>query len=183
MKQIAFPGARPTLAAIALLFCMASLRADQQEPAPSVYQDKKHGVSLKYPAGWKTKADSDYDLRLVPAAGDDQRAITFDAPDIPSIPLFGIPMGMVESHYIDDLRSKHPGLVVDGAADYSLAGAKKARLVRLSWKRDGTPHSSASLLIVHGNNVFILCADSDAKDWPATRADFDKIAGSIMWGK
>ena len=152
-------------------------------PPAGPYRDKKHGVSLTYPASWKTKPDNDYDLRLVPASGNAPSAITFDAPDVPSIPLFGIPMGMVESHYIDDLRSKHPGLTVDGAENYSLAGANKARLVRLSWKREGIEHHSASLLIVHGNDVFILCADSDANDWAAARGDFDKIAGTINWGK
>lgn len=170
------------LAMLPLIVLAAALAARAAAPpAEGTYQDKKRGVTLHYPAAWTTHADADYDLRLVPAAGGAPRTITFDAPDIPSIPLFGIPMGMVESHYISDVQSKHAGAKVDSASDFKLQGANKARLVLLSWKREASPHQCAALLIVHGNDVFILCADADANDWAATRADFDRIAASITW--
>ena len=149
------------------------------------YEDKKLGVTIHYPSTWTAKKDVDYDLHLTPTqpGGGGERSITFDAPDIPSIPVFGIPMGMVESGYIDDIRKKHPGLVVEKAVDHKVEGAKKARLVHLFWKRDGTPHQSLSLLIVKGDHVFILSADADEPAWAATKADMDLIVASIVWSK
>ena len=148
--------------------------------APKTYEDKKHGVKLSYPSVWTVKADPDYDLRLALGGPNGLCTITFDSQDVPSVPLFGIPMGMVESHYIDDIKSKHAGAAVTEKSDYSLAGAK-ARRVTFAWTSGGAGFHMASILIVHGDDVFILAADAPDADWASTQSAEDAVAKSIAW--
>jgi hypothetical protein len=165
----------------------ATLAAAPASGAPSTapalvdYQDK--GVHFQYPNNWKPKTDKDYELHLVPAAGDASRNVTFDIPDLPPHFSWMIQLSRIESGYVGDLKNKHPDLHVDSAADQAVNGGAKARLVQSSWKADGTTHTDIGLLMMRNDQVYILTCDADAKDLAATRADFDKIMASLRWDK
>ncbi len=166
------------------LYVLATLAAAPAAGAATVtFDDKKDNVHFNYSDDWKPKEDKDYVLRLVPAAGSSDRAITFDVPELPFHIPGMIPLGMVANGYVDDMKKQHADLHVDENVDHPMPGAAKSKLVRSSWKREGKSYSNVAILMIHGDQVFILAAEAEAADLAATREAFDKIAASIQWTK
>jgi hypothetical protein len=153
--------------------------------APTIFtfDDKKDGIQLQYSSAWVVKPDKDYVLRLDPADGSSERRILFDIPDLPFNPIGFIPMGSVESGYLDDIKKAHSDMHTDSSADHPMGAGVKARLVELSWKQAGVPWKNVCLLVVRKRSVYLLSCRSDEAHWPATRADFDKVMASLKWTK
>jgi hypothetical protein len=151
-------------------------------PATVEYHNDKQGVRLRYPSDWSPKADKDYVLKLVPDKHDDGRMITFDVPDLPPHLPGMITLGRMEKGYVDDLKKDHPGLKVEEATDESIPGGK-GRLVRSTWVEKKEPKTDLGLLMMRGEHVYILAAQSPTAALDPVKAAFDVVAKSLQWAK
>ncbi len=154
-----------------------TVQTSQNQPSQNF---EANGLKISLPGGWDSKPNQGKDavLSLV-ASKQPQRKIVLDVPHLPPHIPGLIPMGAVESGYIDDLKKQHQGLKVEETADRAVASAK-ARFVRTSWP-GSPPGAKVTLIIIRGDTIYILAADSDQEGVAATRAAFDQMAGSIAW--
>jgi hypothetical protein len=158
-------------------------------PAPATqasnkYDNAKFGLDITEPAGYSPKPSDDYDLLLVPAKAPATPIdfLSLEAPDLPvHIPGF-IPLNMVVSGYIDDLKKSHANLTVDENQAYTIPDAK-ASIVQSHWPDGQTTDMESAILIVHGDHVFILRADADAAGKAKTLQDYDAFVKSLQWKK
>ena len=115
------------------------------------------GITLSWPEGWKQQPSDDYVWAIVPAnsmAGS-ERWISLDVPDLPWHPPGMIPIGSVESGYLDDLRGKFGKIETKELTPPPISDAK-LRMVSVGWQQDGKSMREAALLIVHNDHVYIL---------------------------
>jgi hypothetical protein len=149
------------------------------------FSSPKLGIRLQYPADWKPTESKDYELLLVPAkkpaAGDADRSISLDVPDLPPHIPGMIPIGLVKNGYLDDLKKQY-GAIETREEAMTVAGAE-GRLLISHWKKDGRSFSDIAVVVVHANRVYILRAAGDQAGEPAIRAVFDGIAKSVQWVK
>jgi hypothetical protein len=160
---------------------MASPPATQSS---NQYDNPQAGLKLTEPAGYSVKPSADYDLLLVPpnAPATPVDFLSLEIPDLPvHIPGF-IPLNMVVSGYIDDMKKSHPNLTVDQNQPYSIPDAK-ASMVQSHWPDGKTTDSQSAILIVHGDHVFILRANADAAGRAQTLKDYDAFIKSLQWKK
>jgi hypothetical protein len=156
---------------------------------PLVFEDRDHGIRMEYPGDWRPIANTDYVLRVMPAAGEpgDTAELTLDVPDLPPHVPGMIPLALVEKGYLDDLKKGHPGLTVLERSEQAVPGAR-ARLVRASWPTTGAAAGGKAwaenaLVMVHGDHVYILRLTGPADAVEAHRPVFDEAARSIRWVK
>jgi hypothetical protein len=152
-------------------------------PASVVWDNSAKGIILKYPADWQPKKNPDYELMLLPAgASKEDRRITIDIPDLPPHLPFMIRMGRVEHDYVQDLKKDHPNLQVQESTAVNLPDST-AKLVRSSWRQNGTTYHDSALLIIHASAVYIVDAQTDEGHLAATSGGVDSVRGSIQWTK
>jgi len=152
-------------------------------PAPRTWDGSAKGVTVKYPADWQPRKNPDYELMLLPdGVSSEQRRITVDVPDLPPHFAFMIQMGRVERGYIDDLKKDHPDAQVNEAVDAHVPDCK-SRFIRTTWHQEKQAFEDVAVLMIHSGDVYILDAQTDEANLPATRAAFDFIESSIVWTK
>ena len=139
----------------------------------------KFGIQIEYPAAWTAKADKDLELLLVNGS-EPGAAISLDVPDLPPHIPGMIPIGLVKSGYLDDLRKELTGTPIDTReASPDFPGAK-ARAATSTWIKDGSCWTESALVLVRGDKVYILRARylmSQSK----VKAAFDQIIDGIKW--
>ena len=175
--------------------------ASQTQPAatqPAIaYADAKDEFRLVIPAGWKQKPGDEYTLMLVPADGPartrkdadlDGRKMSVDVPGLPPHLPGMITLGPMEWHYVDDEKGRFTDMKVTEKKDLAWAGAKARRLVMNGHakKADGTAgaaYTEVTLLEIHNDRVYLVSAEAPDEQYPAVRADFDKLVNSMQWSK
>jgi hypothetical protein len=150
----------------------------------NVYDSAKFGLKLTEPAGYSPKPSDDVDLLLVPpnSPAPPIDSLSLEVPDLPiHIPGL-IPLNMVVSGYIDDLKKAHANLTIDQNQTYTIPDAK-AWIVQSHWPDSKTTDMESTILIVHGDHVYILRADADAAGKAKTLKDYDAFVKSLQWKK
>jgi hypothetical protein len=162
--------------------------------AKSFESDAGH-FGISYPAGWEsfgsaTSSNAEHDgkqisdttvLTVVPAgAKNDNQSISIDLPSLPPhIPGF-IPLGLVASGYVSDLRKQHPDLKVEESSAFTVPHAQ-ARRICTTWKSDGRGSFDLAVLVIHDDHILIFSADGDADRHDEIRKAFDVVVSSIQW--
>jgi hypothetical protein len=187
-----FKRACATIATACLMGCAFVPTATKGGPAtaPAVHTqggsfvDKNSGIQISWPDGWKQEQSKDYNVLLDPdgAPPAAEEWVSVDIPDLPMHIPNMIPIGRVESGYLDDLRKNHGHIDVQELTPPSISNAK-LRLVRAAWSKDGQSTQQTALLIVHGDHVYIIRLRSDVKEEADLRKGFDSVCGSIHWVK
>lgn len=136
------------------------------------------GVRVSWPGWWERMESKDYVLLLRSAWG---AGISLDVPELPAHVPGLIPLGMVVNGYLDDLK-KQVGGKVDVRDEAPPAGALggKVRMVRSEWGRSGGQQETA-VIVVHGDQVYILRGRSDVGHERETREAMEEIVGSWRW--
>jgi hypothetical protein len=141
------------------------------------------GIDLNWPSGWQQTQKEGYEWTIVPA---EKRAaecwISLDVPTLPLHPPGLIPIGRVESGYLDDLKKQYGKLDTKELTPPTLPNAKE-RFVRAAWQKDGQSMQQTALLLVHDDHVYILRERSDVDHEQPTRETFDAVVSSIKWKK
>ena len=139
-------------------------------------------IELSWPAGWVQTQKEGYEWTIVPAGapGGAERWISLDVPSLPFHPPGMIPIGQVESGYLDDLKKQYGKLDVKELTPPKLPDAK-LRMVRVAWEKDGPGMQQTALLIVHDDHVYIIRERSDVEHEQSTRETFDSVTSSIHW--
>lgn len=151
-------------------------------PSVTPYDYPAFGISVDLPAGWRADADGDRALRWVAPAGTAQLAL-----DVPKLPFHIpglLPIGQVESGYVDDVKSKR---LTDGSSTEltppRLPDANVRRVVVAGHDKGGTARREEAVLIVHGDAVYVLSCTADEADYPAAHAALDGAIASVRWTK
>lgn len=141
------------------------------------------GIELSWPSGWQQTQKEGYEWTIVPAEKHGADCwISLDVPTLPLHPPGMIPIGRVESGYLDDLRKQFGNLDTKDLTPPKLPNAKE-RFCRCSWQKDGQSMQQTALLMVHDDHVYIVRARSDADHEQPTRETFDAVVASIKWKK
>src|SRR5437762_7543514 len=96
------------------------------------------GIELSWPDGWQQTQKEGYEWTIIPAGekgsekGGAERWIPLDVPTLPFHPPGMIPIGSVESGYLDDLKKQFGKLDVMELTPAKIPRAK-ARFVRTAW--------------------------------------------------
>ena len=145
------------------------------------FVDSKSGISLCYPTAWRHQSAATAELAVAAPAG--QACLSLDVPAMSWHPIF-IPIGLVASRYVEDLRH---GRMVDGTVtetvDLKVAGATARRVTTRGHDRAGATAVDTAVVIVHAGQVYILSCDSDAPGAPLARRTLDVAVGSVRWTK
>ncbi len=118
--------------------------------------------------------------RLRAAAPDESVTLTLDVPSLPAhIPGF-IPVGLVASGYVDDVRKRMPDAT--GTPREITVPDASARRVTLSG-HDAAGHAGTddAVLMVHADRVYVLSADAGPANRSAATSALDAAVASIRW--
>jgi hypothetical protein len=143
---------------------------------PKLFESKEKGVSLSYPSDWTERENKDYELEIVPSAGDGSTAISLEVPKLPPHIPGMIPLGSVVNGYIDDLKKQHPGVKIEDNSPV-LVDKAKAKRVRSSWDGAG----EEAVLTVHGDRVYIFRANADAGHAREATQVLNQVLESVKW--
>jgi hypothetical protein len=145
-------------------------------------ESQKGSFRFAYPASWHPVMD-DTVVTLVPAGESaiGQHTLAVDVPDLPwHIPGL-IPLVLVEGGFVDDLRKRYKQVVVTVSTSRTVDGEEKGREVHATGLRDGGEVDIFALLVVHGDQVYVVDAETDAPGAAAALKAFDTVVGSIKW--
>ncbi len=165
--------------------------------ARSTFDSPLGNFQVSYPSGWDAKTGGAAStgvyqgkkftdttvLTLVPTgAKDDERSISIDLPSLPPHIPGLIPIGMVATGYISDLRQQHADLKVEESAP-STAAQAQARRIHLTWNEKGHGCFDLVVLIVRNDRIYIFSADGDAKSFHQINSAFKLVVDSLHWTK
>jgi hypothetical protein len=146
-----------------------------------VFREPRTGVQVEYPPGWERHPSAEFALLIAPPGVSPADAqVSLDIPDLPPHIPGLIPLGMVRNGYADDVKKAHPGAEVADLPARSIAGAK-ARETLATWGDGGTAYTERALIVVRGDNVYIVRGTSRSDLEQPTRAGFEAVAGSLAW--
>ena len=92
-----------------------------------------------------------------------------------------IPIGSVRNGYLDDLRKAEGRIKFADLSPPSVPGASP-RFVRSTWtSKSGDEWQETTLLMVHGDRVYILFARGPTSEEAGTREALDSVIRSIKW--
>jgi hypothetical protein len=148
------------------------------QTATNSFQDAAGLIRLEYPMVFKTQHDPDYVL----SATSDGQTLTLDIPDLPPHIPNMIPLGLVVNGYKNDLKKSHPGIKIEEEKPPAVPQAV-ARELRSSWTEKGDATVELTLLMVHGDHVFILRVVTLGAKLDAARAVFDRIVAAMQFLK
>ena len=174
-----------------LVRCPALGSAAPPTSAPTTvaapFTSTKFAFSVQPPSDWsQVKGASGTALSLVPQSQANAKdlslvpSLQMQVPDLPPHIPGMIPVGSVANGYVNDLRKQHPDLKVDERVVVPIPNASARRIVS-TFRNGQMTWRDIVLCIVHKDRVFLIVADCPAGDYPATRAAFDAMAGSLKW--
>jgi hypothetical protein len=142
------------------------------------------GIELTWPDGWKQTKKEGFEWTIIPANdnGGPERWISLDVPTLPLHPPGMIPIGRVESGYLDDLKKDCGNLDVKELTPPKIPNAK-IRFVRAGFQKDGKGMQQTALLMVHDDHVYIVRCRCDVDHEQPTRETYDAVVSSITWKK
>jgi len=138
-------------------------------------------IQLAYPATWHPMKD-DTVITLVPAAESSigQRTLVVDKPDLPfHIPGL-IPLNLVESGFVDDLKKRYKQVDSVTSAAVTIDGANGRELHATGMRASG-PAVIDAAICVKGDAVYIIDGECDAAYKSELDAAFEMVIGSIQW--
>src|SRR4051794_8685673 len=107
------------------------------------------GIELSWPSGWQQAQKEGYEWTIIPAEKRGAECwISLDVPTLPLHPPGMIPIGRVESGYVDDLKKQFGNVDTKELTPPKLPNAKE-RFCRCSWQKDGQNMQQTALLMVH----------------------------------
>jgi hypothetical protein len=148
----------------------------------SVRYDGADGFTASYlTAGWKpVNRGGDFLLALAADGWGNSPlpAITIEVPKLPlHIPGL-LPMNLVASGYVEDVKRRHPNYVLYAEERPPLDG-EHSRQFQFGY--DGQVEAVA--LTVHGDHVFVVVATCDQADWSRTKLNYQHVLASLRWTK
>jgi hypothetical protein len=148
-----------------------------------VFHDPASGFSLRYPADWSLRHDPRNVFTAVARANDPNSpeldvAVPKLPPHIPGL----IPLGSVQSGYVDDLKKRLGDVRVEQVEDPPpISGAKSRRFDATGRDATGNRWKLSVLLLLRGDRLYILTAAAPAAEFDQARAAFDRAVASWQW--
>jgi hypothetical protein len=149
----------------------------------ALFQDRSSGFSLRYPAGWSMRQDPDNVFTADARAGDENGpelavAVPKLPPHIPGM----IPLGAVESGYLDDLKKRLSNVQVQQQPTARLpVPSNHARRFDATGNDKAGERKLAVLVLLKGDRLYILTAEAPAPEFARARAAFDQAVASWQW--
>jgi hypothetical protein len=148
--------------------------------ASQTFKSNPPAVQFDYPADWHPCKSATQTLILAGPAG---ASFCLDIPKLPwHIPGM-IPIGLVASGYVDDLRKNliHDA-VVQEQTTFKACGTN-ARRITCVGHVNGKPSVDVAVIMIHNDQVFILSTDSDDANRAVARQMLDDAVASLKWAK
>jgi hypothetical protein len=108
--------------------------------------------------------------------------MTLDVPKLPPHIPGLIPIDSVRDGYVNDFKKKAPDAQATNLSDPGVPDAKQHR-VKLTGHLNGAALINEAVLLVHGDQVFILSVDCDEKSYSAAKAALDLAVQTLRWTK
>jgi hypothetical protein len=149
-----------------------------------LFADPSHGFSLRYPSGWSKRQDSDKENVLVAdSTANDPNGVelTVAVPDLGAhIPGF-IPLGAVQSGYINDLKKRLKDVSVQESGAPKISGASGTRRFVVTGTSAKGERKLDVALLVKGDHLYILTAEAPVKDFAKAKAALDQALATWQW--
>jgi hypothetical protein len=176
-----------TWRSISLALAVAAAGCTAHRSAPSLpadgvaFSSATGHVSFAYPKSWHPAADDSL-LTLIPASEKSlgRNHLAIDMPNLPPHIPFLIPLGSVESGFVDDLKKRYKDVKVDPSRDRSLDGAA-GREVTARGSDETGPVAVKAVVCVKGDHVYLIVAETDASGAAAALRAFNMVADSLHW--
>jgi hypothetical protein len=156
-------------------------------PAPTVISG--FDLLVAFPAGWPVgplvAPEEEQETQAVaPAAvaNGGLAKLTFDVPKLHAFHPF-LPMGRVLGGYTDDVKKRMPDAAGPPATDIAVPDANARRVTLAGHNAAGRLVTEDAVLMVHGDRVYVLVADSDDAGRPAAKAALEAAVASVRWAK
>ena len=166
---------------LALIGCKHHPAAAKPAPPPSgQFVSPTDGFSVNYPPDWQQRPSSENVLTVHAPTGSAELSIAVPKlpPHIPNM----IPLGPVQSGYIDDLKKHLKNVTRGQSTDTKIAGAT-ARRFTAAGQGDHGMHKLVAVIITRNDKLYIMTAEADENDFDAAQKAFDAAAASWTWTK
>jgi len=162
----------------------ATVTTTQQSAAQApmnsrVFDDKDHGFSTSVPAEWKEQKD---EQSVLAVAGPNGEELAIAVPKLPPHIPGMIPLGAVESGYVDDVRKRLKDVTEGESCDVKVAGAN-ARRFEVTGKDDHGERTLLVYAIAKGDHLYIITGESPADRYDTVKSATENAAATWKWTK
>ena len=116
-------------------------------PALMTFGGAKQGITIEYPGSWTSRPNPDFELMIIPPGAVPSRYISLDVPELPMHIPGLIPIGSVQSGYVDDVKKQFGNVQVTQITAPSMAKSS-VRMVRCTGQQGGREIVDIALLAV-----------------------------------
>ncbi len=144
------------------------------------FVDAKHRFSVAYPKDWKAaKCDSAEDvltLQKAQSKGEISIAVPSLPPHIPGM----IPLGSVESGYVDDVKKRMKNVKEIETNAVRLDGIAARRFVITGQDKSGK-RKLVVLAMMKGDRLFVMTGEGPENEFAAVETGFEQVERSWKW--
>ena len=173
------PATKP-VAALATAPAATKVAAAQET---TLFEDRPHGFSIRYPAGWTLRNDPENVFTADARANDETGPeLSIAVPKLPAHVPGMVPLGSVQSGYVDDLRKRLRDVRTEqeDTGGIAISGAHLRKFSATG--RDDKGARKLDVLIVYRNDrLYIVTAEAPAAEAEKSQAAFDQAVASWKW--
>ena len=158
--------------------------ATQPSAVSHTFDDATTGIRFSYPANWAAQPTTGTTkLHAVASPADGSAVLTLDVPQLPPHIPGLIPVGLVASGYVDDVKKRWPDATGPAPAEVQVIDAQARRVALSGHDAAGHAGTDDAVLIVHGDRVYVLAVEAEPAGRPAATAALDEVVKSIQWSR
>jgi hypothetical protein len=147
------------------------------------YRNAKYGFLMKYPKGWSPrKGDNPEDVLTVDQDADKhtEPEITVSVPKLPPHIPGMIPMGSVESGYVDDVKKRMKNVKEVDTKTVKVDGVSARRFVITGQDKSGK-RKLVVLAMMKGDHLFVLTGEGPENEFATVETGFEQVVRSWKW--
>jgi len=148
-----------------------------------LFEDRSHGFSLRYPAKWSLRQDPENVFTADARANDETGPeLSVAVPKLPPHVPGMVPLGAVQSGYVDDLKKRLKDVKVEQRAtdDIPITGCQLRRFAATGRDKNG-PRALDVLVLYKNDRLYIITAEAPASEADKERAAFQQAVTSWQW--
>ena len=174
---------RPSPALAATTRSTAATTAAAAVGETKLFEDRAHGFSIRYPAGWTLRNDPE-NVFTADARPNDETGpeLSVAVPKLPAHVPGMVPLGAVQSGYVDDLRKRLRDVRTEQEETGGIAiPAAHLRKFSATGKDDKGERKLEVLIVYRNDRLYIVTAEAPAAEAAKSQAAFDQAVASWNW--
>jgi hypothetical protein len=148
-----------------------------------LFEDRAHGFSIRYPSTWTLRQDPENVFTADARANDESGPeLSIAVPKLPAHVPGMVPLGAVQSGYVDDLRKRLRDVrsEQEETGRIAIPGAN-LRKFAAAGKDDKGERKLDVLIVYRDDRLYIITAEAPAAEAAKAQAAFDQAVASWRW--